>query len=781
MLVIRARLGQNARSLVVLALLAGLGFGIALGCLAGARRTASAYERFVIASRPGDIEVGFDDATSVAERNALARRVAELPQVEQAAGLSWVFHTLADGTRDELVTFVALDDSALHDLAVPQVVDGRLPDRSEAGQLALNEAAAEQLGLQVGDSLELVGVPAEQQDAFFAQEPIQDGRRASFRVTGVVRGPLDLQPGSSAAAYLTPAYWEETVGQLALFGPSIAVDLEPGERDAFVAAVRAFLPESSIDEPDERSGGTTVSDATEVQAVALGLFAGLIVVTTLVFLGLAYVREAAVGRQDALALQSLGMTRRHRELVASAPLAVSALGGIAIAIAVAVALSPAFPFGLAGRAEPDRGLDVDLAVVGAAACVLLFLLVTFSLVATRIAQRSEAAPRPRPERSVPVPLPLSADVGLRFLANPGRGDRTIPIRSVLVTAIIGVALVVGTLGFGRSLDRLRQEPARFGWNFDVITGTSDDGDTFDRIAAAITAEPLIGDWTTVSAGPLVIDRTVVDALGVEPVVGDALPVMSDGRLPATAGEIALGHETAGGLGVSLGDEIDARRQDGDRTRTFEVVGVAVLPGGTHDFPGGLGSGAVMTLEGMATLGDAPRNVFFLRAAPGTDPEVLQAALEEAGPGFYGPSPGDEIDNLKGAADTIPSLVAALAVLAIVALTHGFSVTVRRRRPELAVLAALGMRPGQLRSVVRWQAGAIAVVGLSAGVLLGLMVVKVTWGPVARNLGVADDIAFLPPLGLLGLAAGFVGLTLAIASWAARSVARPRPSVALRAE
>ena len=205
------------------------------------------------------------------------------------------------------------------------------------------------------------------------------------------------------------------------------------------------------------------------------------------------------------------------------------------------------------------------------------------------------------------------------------------------------------------------------------------------------------------------------------------------------------------LGVSLGDQIDARRQDGDRTGTFEVVGVAVLPGGTHDFPGGLGSGAVMTLEGMATLGDAPRNVFFLRAAPGTDPEVLLAALDEAGPGFYGPSPGDEIDNLKGAADTVPSLVATLGVLAAVALIHGFSVTVRRRRPELGVLTALGMRPRQLRSLVRWQAGAIATVALSMGVLGGLVLAKATWGPVARNLGVADDIAFLPPVGLLGLA------------------------------
>jgi hypothetical protein len=547
-----------------------------------------------------------------------------------------------------------------------------------------------------------------------------------------------------------------------------------------VAAVREFLPESSIDEVDDQSGGT-VSDATRVQAVALALFAGVIGITTLIYLGLAFVREAVIGRPDAATLDALGMARNHRDLVTAVPLALAGGAGTIVAVLLGIAVSPVFPAGLAGRAEPDRGVDADPLVLGAGILLLLFLTAVVAVLATRIAGRSGVAVRRRPERTVPVPLPLSADLGLRLVVNPGRGERAIPVRSVLATATIGVALVVGTLGFGRSLDRLRHEPLRFGWDFDVVTGTSDDPDTFDRAAEAIAADPLIGDWTAVSAGPLVVDGTVVHALGVDPVVGDALPVVIDGRLPATAGEIALGRETMADLDTSIGESLDVRRQDGDRTRAFEVVGMTVLPGGAKDFPGGLGSGALTTLEGMATLGDAPRNVYLLRAAPGTDPDVLQAALDELGPGFYGPSPGDEIDNLKGAADAIPSLVATLAILAAVALTHGFSVTVRRRRPELAVLAALGMRPGELRSLVRWQAGSIAAVALVAGALLGLALTKATWGPVARNLGVADDIAFLPPAGLLALAAGLVGVTLAIASWAVRSAARAGPAHTLRAE
>ena len=139
-----------------------------------------------------------------------------------------------------------------------------------------------------------------------------------------------------------------------------------------MAAVREFLPESSIDEVEDQSGGT-VSDATRIQAVALALFAGVIGVTTLIFLGLAFVREAALGHHDSLALHALGMTRRHRDLGTGIPLALSGPRRRAVADGVGIALSPAFPFGLAGRAEPHRGLDVDLVVVAAGTCLLLLV------------------------------------------------------------------------------------------------------------------------------------------------------------------------------------------------------------------------------------------------------------------------------------------------------------------------------------------------------------------------------------------------------------------------
>jgi hypothetical protein len=779
-LVVRTRLARSARSLFGLVLLGGLGFGVTLSCLAGARRTESAYERFVAASHPGDVEISFDAALPMRERAELARRVVALPQVATAGGLSFVFHTLPDGSLFQATTLVALDEVVGHEVNVPRLVEGRLPDPARADEVAVNEKARDQLGLGVGDTLDLVGVPADQQDSYFTGAPIEDGRPASFRVTGVIRGPEDLAPGNSPVVLMTPAYWDETVGDLGGFGPGIAVELRPGQQAAFESAVQEFLPESASREIDG-DRVVTVTDATRIQAVALQVFAAVIAVTTLAFFGLAFVRQAALARGDLATLWAIGMTRRRRALVVAAPAALAGVGAIGIGVMVAVAASPLFPVGLAGRAEPDPGLTIDPLALLAGPVALLLATWALAAASGRLALRAPTARVRRPERALPVGLPVTVDVALRIVTNPGRGDRAIPIRSVIVTATIGVALVVGTLGFGRSLDRLRDEPLRYGWAFDVVTGTSDDGDTFDRTEAAIGAEPRVGDWTAVSAGRLLSGGTAIETLGVESVVGDARPVIIDGRFPGSRDEIALGRQTLADLDTSVGATIEVRREDGDITQALEVVGVTVLPGGTHDFPGGLGSGGVMTLDGLATLGDAPRNVYFLRAAEGTEPGDLQAALDEQGPGFYGPSPGDEIDNLKGAADTIPALVATLAVLALVALSHGFSVVVRRRRPELAILSALGLRPRQIRSLVAWQAGVIAATALTAGLALGLVVTKLSWGPVARNLGVADDIAVLPAVGVLALVGALVGLTMVIASFAAASAIRARPSRTLRAE
>ncbi len=776
-LAVRGRLRRRSRNALGLVVLGGLGFGITLACLAGARRTDSAFDRFEAASRPGDLEIGFDEEIPFAERLALVERVQSLPQVARSAGASWIFHTMPGERRDALITIAALDDRFAHELEIPRVLEGRLPDPDRPDELFLNEIAADDLDLGVGDVIELETVPVDQFDRFFGNQEIEGDLR-SFTVTGIARYPDDLEEyGGSGYAFLTPAYWDAHAEELAFFGPSIGVEVTPGQRSAFEAAAGEFLPPSAFTDPAVNSE-VAVGDATRVQATALLLFALVVGAATVAFVTLAYSRQTLLGDEDSKVLHQLGMSRRHRWAVIVAPLVLAGVGATLLAVLVATAVSPLFPFGLAGRAEPDPGVHLDaLVVLGGAAVALLVLAAIAGLVALVGLRRRQ----PGPSREWAVPAPLVVAIGLTMALNPGRGSRAVPVRSAIATATVGVALFVATLTFGQSLDRLVGDPERYGWNVDLITGTSDDPDNFEEVAPQIEADDHIGEWAVASVVQVTALNRALWVMGLEPVEGDIGPVIIEGRAPVADDEVALGRDTLSDLGLEVGDEVPVARLDGGDERPLRVVGVSVLPGGDHDFPGGLGEGGVMTLGGLRGLGDAPRHVYLARAAPGVDPLRMVEDYQAQGPGFYGPRPGPEIDNLDEASSIIPALVLSIALLGVVALGHALVVTVRRRRHDLALLGSLGLRPRQLMGVVLVQAVAIAAIALVIGIPVGRVAAGPAWAAAARELGVADDLAAMQVTDVVTLAAVVLVTNLALAAWPAWSAARTRVAATLRAE
>jgi ABC-type lipoprotein release transport system permease subunit len=107
-------------------------------------------------------------------------------------------------------------------------------------------------------------------------------------------------------------------------------------------------------------------------------------------------------------------------------------------------------------------------------------------------------------------------------------------------------------------------------------------------------------------------------------------------------------------------------------------------------------------------------------------------------------------------------------------------SVRRRRPDLAVLKSLGLLPSQVLGTVLWQASALAAAALLVGLPLGVLAGRWAWVLFARSAGVAPAADI--PVALV-LAAIPVTLLLAIViaagpGWAA---ARIRPASVLRAE
>jgi ABC-type antimicrobial peptide transport system permease subunit len=143
---------------------------------------------------------------------------------------------------------------------------------------------------------------------------------------------------------------------------------------------------------------------------------------------------------------------------------------------------------------------------------------------------------------------------------------------------------------------------------------------------------------------------------------------------------------------------------------------------------------------------------------------------------------------------VPSSVAVLAdvrqvpfILAVVigslwllVGTHAMLLAVRRRRGELAVLRALGMRAAEVRRAVVWQAVAMGVVTICIGIPAGLLLGRVAWTAIARpaNVLVHVDIA---PLVLASMAVAAIASLVAAAVWPGIRAARLRVSDVLRSD
>jgi ABC-type lipoprotein release transport system permease subunit len=112
----------------------------------------------------------------------------------------------------------------------------------------------------------------------------------------------------------------------------------------------------------------------------------------------------------------------------------------------------------------------------------------------------------------------------------------------------------------------------------------------------------------------------------------------------------------------------------------------------------------------------------------------------------------------------------LALFGAATLLHLLVVSVARRRREIGLLKALGLSNGQVGAAVCWQATTVALVGIVAGIPLGIVAGQAVWRAFATNLGVVP-VASLPVWLLVSLGAGVlvVANLLAVApALAARS-------------
>ena len=789
----RIELSRRWRSLVLLAALVAVVVGTVLAAVAGARRSDSAFDRYLEAMRPPDVGVFGEDEEALA-------KVAELPHVETAAPVELVAIVPPERPGEEFYPMlVSLDGKLPYEHLRPKVVSGRLPAPDEPLAVALGERTARRLGKQVGDRLPMEGYTPEGLAAFDDEGdlPDPDGPSFDLEVVGIVRGVGDLVGRETDLDFtlLPPAFRERFPGeQIGVLGRGTFVVLDdPASLDAFARAAAPLGLE--VDTRIVPAAARSQADPT-VSAIstALYVFAAVAALAGAVAVAQAIGRGLQPALADVPTLEALGVPRAGRwaglVLPQLAALAVGALGGVV----VAVAASPLMPVGLARRAEPQPGLDVDGAALGLGFAASLLLLCLIALAVTASSARSVRAgtAAQRPSRVARWAADGGASpartVGLGFAA-VGGSPTAGASRAALGGVAVGVLGAVAAVTFAASIDRLVASPHLYGWGWDATLGGADLSHLTD---GALDDAALLADPDVAAVAEVVfqlqasLDGSPTYATVMSDQKGHVAAVMVRGRQPDGPGEVALAGASADDVGKGVGDTVTVDLGDGPRA--LEVTGVVSLP--VSEDGGASSTGLLMTDEAASALGfpgdcseDAScyRNV-AVELRDGADHEAVlgRYATDESGVTADLPTPPGEVQRLTAVEDLPWFLAGFLALLAASAITHSAATAVRRRRRDLALLRVLGFTGRQVRSVVTTQVTAISVVGALVGVAAGVVVGRLVWR------GIVDSIPlpFSPAMPLIAITLVLVA-AVAVAQLAAvlprRTATQLRPADVLRAE
>ena len=151
--VVERQLHARWRNWAMLAAIVGLAGAVVLVAAAGARRTDSAYGRFLASSNAADVLVSPNNTGFGGYYPALAK----LPGVETVAPLIGVQALPVRPGRKlvEAQVFAPVDQRFSRVIERPRILSGRLPVTNRVHEVALDVRAAAELHAQVGSEITL--------------------------------------------------------------------------------------------------------------------------------------------------------------------------------------------------------------------------------------------------------------------------------------------------------------------------------------------------------------------------------------------------------------------------------------------------------------------------------------------------------------------------------------------------------------------------------------------------------------------------------------------------
>jgi len=773
------------RSLLVLGILIGLTIGFALSAWAGARRTDTALERLRVQTNAADAIV-FPSQVGVAHPSW--DRLRARPEVKTVAVWDLLFGVY--NGHEPAVIFGSADGTYLGNVEKPVVVKGRMFDPHSPDEVVVDENAANQVP-PVGGTFTYRFYNSKQVDETGAPH----GPTVTMHVVGVVKEVPQFVFVSDGQVLVSPGF-------LARYGSRISVAenadivLRHGEADMGTLRhdVNSLIARGS---PvlDAHATSRRVNTTLDVETTALLLLAAAILLGGGILVAQVLGRSASTIADDAGTLRALGMSRAHMGLATGLSHLIPAVVAAPIAFGVALLASPRFPVGLGRRIDPDVGYHVDWTVIGPGMALVVVLVLVASVLIGRgprdgRLRRLGAAKSPGTVRRW---APVAIGLGTTMAFETGQGRRRIPVVPALLAAVVAVTGVVASLTIDHGITTALHHPELAGVTWDTTVTPANRAQTGRNISPELARRLTEAKGVRATA---VVDRDVINvgnvgapAFSVRPIAGaSTTPItftLISGRAPRGLGEVAIGPATAKDLHVGIGDTVSV----GASHTRVKIVGEALFPSDVHsEFDEGLWlaprqfDAVVPSIGPSGSITDG--RVVAVRFAPGissnTGIEHLQSELGPLATDIEPSDVPDELENLRNV-HTLPEVLAAfLGLIAVAALGSVLLSCARRRSHEFAVLRALGMTRGNVRTVLNSQGTAIGLFGLVVGIPLGIAVGRLGWRAIAERVPLSE----IPPLALVAALLLIPATIIAanvLALWPGRVALSHRPAEELRTE
>ena len=742
---LRTRLRATLTTIAVISVVCGAVLAVA----AGAVRTASSPQRYVSAFGRGE------DATVIQYGGQpRSAEIAGLDGVASIESTTFIFGGIERASSHESLN--ASTFSGSYRATGQHLVAGRGP--SDASEFAASRSFMDAAQALIGDEFVLRTITQEQSDQ--AGFDVTDPKGPTIRATlvGVFEGPSALDDPTPLVVF--PKTLIETNPTIGVALTLSAVGLDPGVDLAGLRTRVNSLPngESFSVQPAEliseyvRNSVRTQSRGLQILALVGGLAA-------FVALGQLVSRRVRLSRAERQPLIAVGYTSRQIATESlwcgAVPISVGAVGAAVLAYTV----SGLFPVGFAERLEPHRGLRGEWPVLLIGIVLTIAALLVWVGVSVSVTERRRTIGGVSPVvESLAVRIPAWAGTGLRFAYSSRERDRS-SARSSLVGLSATSAALIGALIFGSSLGRLVTDPDRYGYNYDLGTGSG--GQISNETQNLLANDPDVGALTLLADGAAAAGSDNLPLVGIDQVRGPAFTRVLAGRLPANDREIALGRISAKRLRVHVGDDL-ALTGEGGRF-SFRITGLVVVPpNGSVD---GIGTGAVVDLGALRHL--APDTVatnaavVFKRNANANAAERLtkKIAMHTELPGKANAFVPPAIINLRNVTAIPDVLVGLLMLLAIVTIVHAMITAIRYR--DLAILRALGAQRTWLTKAVAAQAFAFVTLPALVGGLLGLLIGRALFRLLADGIGAVNEAS--APLFAMALVAAGLLLTANLAT------------------